>query len=118
MADSSPITIHELTDDPTKLWTILRVKQKQVTLPVTAPSDPVTNDNVRFVCISDTHGRTASIKRPIPAGDVLIHAGDITTYGHPQELNEFNTFLGRIFFLRSSANHSMLVSIDALFPLM
>jgi len=40
------------------------------------PSDKWT----RFVCISDTHGRTF----PVPPGDVLLHSGDLTqtgTYG-------------------------------------
>lgn len=31
----------------------------------------------RFVCISDTHGSTPFV----PYGDVLIHAGDLSTYG-------------------------------------
>jgi len=33
----------------------------------------------RFVCISDTHSRTAF---DIPPGDVLIHAGDLSSWGH------------------------------------
>jgi hypothetical protein len=35
----------------------------------------------RFVCISDTH----SMRFPIPAGDVLIHAGDISR-GRPKDI--------------------------------
>jgi hypothetical protein len=34
----------------------------------------------RFVCISDTHERRFSV----PAGDVLIHAGDLSQYGDPE----------------------------------
>lgn len=37
----------------------------------------------RFVCISDTHSRVFSI----PAGDVLLHAGDLSSWGHPHQLN-------------------------------
>lgn len=37
----------------------------------------------RFVCISDTHSRVF----PIPAGDVLLHAGDLSSWGHPHQLN-------------------------------
>ena len=36
----------------------------------------------RFVCISDTHGRTF----PVPNGDVLLHSGDLTDFG---ALDEF-----------------------------
>ncbi|KAK4863393.1 hypothetical protein LT330_002171 [Penicillium expansum] len=41
----------------------------------------------RFVCISDTHGYTPSEAGfKIPAGDVLIHAGDLTNNGSLKEL--------------------------------
>ena len=36
----------------------------------------------RFVCISDTHSR----EYPIPEGDVLIHAGDLTRHGSSDEV--------------------------------
>ena len=42
-------------------------------------------DVVRFVCISDTHNTQDSLEGAIPEGDVLLHAGDITTYGQPEE---------------------------------
>jgi hypothetical protein len=32
----------------------------------------------RFVLISDTHSRT---QYPVPEGDVLIHAGDLSSWG-------------------------------------
>lgn len=37
---------------------------------------------VRFVLISDTHSQTM----PVPGGDVLLHAGDLTTLGEVQDL--------------------------------
>lgn len=41
----------------------------------------------RFVCISDTHGYTPSEAGfKLPAGDVLIHAGDLTNKGSLAEL--------------------------------
>lgn len=46
---------------------------------------------VRFVCISDTHAFTDNLE--IPKGDVLIHAGDFTRIGLPDEVRKFNTFL-------------------------
>ena len=38
----------------------------------------------RFVCISDTHNTTFKL----PAGDVLIHAGDLTKQGTLAELRK------------------------------
>jgi hypothetical protein len=36
----------------------------------------------RFVCVSDTHSRTFTV----PAGDVLLHAGDLTNTGTLPEM--------------------------------
>src|ERR1700734_1128681 len=36
----------------------------------------------RFVCISDTHSR----KFRIPPGDVLLHAGDLSSWGEFEQL--------------------------------
>jgi predicted phosphodiesterase len=43
---------------------------------------------MRIVCLSDTHGRHDRIG-PIPDGDVLIHAGDLTGHGSPREVAAF-----------------------------
>lgn len=49
---------------------------------------------VRIVCISDTHGQHAKLS--VPAGDVLIHAGDFMAFGDtPKEIVDFNHWLGR-----------------------
>jgi hypothetical protein len=48
----------------------------------------------RFVCISDTHSR----KFRIPPGDVLLHAGDLSSWG------EFDQLDGTIQWLKS-LNH-------------
>ncbi|KDQ33724.1 hypothetical protein PLEOSDRAFT_1031162 [Pleurotus ostreatus PC15] len=37
----------------------------------------------RFVCVSDTHGRKFSA---IPSGDVLLHAGDLSSWGYTKHL--------------------------------
>ena len=36
----------------------------------------------RFVCISDTHSHIV----PVPPGDVLIHAGDLSSWGTLKQL--------------------------------
>jgi predicted phosphodiesterase len=47
---------------------------------------------MKIVCISDTHSLHASV--PIPDGDVLIHAGDMTGHGVERDIIELNTWLG------------------------
>ena len=42
-------------------------------------------DRARIVCISDSHSRHACLP-PLPLGDVLIHAGDLTDSGTESEL--------------------------------
>jgi Icc-related predicted phosphoesterase len=42
---------------------------------------------LKFTIISDTHGKHS--KLTLPAGDVLIHAGDISSRGRPAEVLDF-----------------------------
>jgi len=46
---------------------------------------------LKIIAISDTHGKHRSIT--IPHGDVLVHAGDITSRGTIDEVSNFNEFL-------------------------
>ncbi len=46
---------------------------------------------LRIVAISDTHGRHGDLC--IPAGDVLVHAGDISRRGDLGEIEEFAAFV-------------------------
>ncbi|KAL4504264.1 hypothetical protein ABPG72_021102 [Tetrahymena utriculariae] len=48
-------------------------------------------NSIKFVCISDTHTKADYLN--LPQGDVLIHAGDFTYTGLPQEVSQFNDFL-------------------------
>jgi Icc-related predicted phosphoesterase len=50
---------------------------------------------MKFVCVSDTHGKHRQIKN-IPDGDVFLHAGDITNFGELQILEDFNDWLGEL----------------------
>lgn len=43
---------------------------------------------MRVVCISDTHSQHNSMTNAIPDGDVLVHAGDFTNTGDPDEVGE------------------------------
>ena len=46
---------------------------------------------MRVVCISDTHGHHR--KLDMPAGDILIHAGDITRFSNVPQIEDFNNWL-------------------------
>eukprot|EP00927_Polykrikos_kofoidii_P078637 TRINITY_DN75442_c0_g1_i1.p1 TRINITY_DN75442_c0_g1~~TRINITY_DN75442_c0_g1_i1.p1 ORF type:complete len:382 (-),score=45.76 TRINITY_DN75442_c0_g1_i1:99-1244(-) len=48
---------------------------------------------VRFVVISDTHGKHDHLV--LPDGDVLLHCGDFTAHGTKDEVAAFNEWLGQ-----------------------
>ena len=52
-------------------------------LPISIP--PPTGHSIRVVCISDTHNGQDQIP-PLPSGDILVHAGDLTDNGTIEEL--------------------------------
>lgn len=56
-------------------------------------SSPV--DTLRVVCISDTHGLHRSMP-PIPAGDLLLHAGDLTNHGELSQVRDLNDWFGEL----------------------
>lgn len=93
--NENKITVHPLTENPTKAWKELVKTQKY--FQIKTPNLPEIYPNkVRIVCMSDTHSFTSSIKFCIPDGDIFIHAGDFTRCGAEQEVDEFNTWLGRL----------------------
>jgi Icc-related predicted phosphoesterase len=49
---------------------------------------------ISIVAMSDTHGFHESIN--IPAGDILVYAGDLTHRGEIMEVKRFNHFLGTL----------------------
>jgi len=61
--------------------------------------------NKKVVVISDTHGFHRSLP-PLPAGDILIHAGDFTRFGDEDDLKDFNIWLGE---QRSLFSHIVVV---------
>ncbi|RPD60374.1 Metallo-dependent phosphatase [Lentinus tigrinus ALCF2SS1-6] len=50
------------------------------------PQTEASSERARIVCISDTHNHQAHLP-PLPPGDVLIHAGDLTSTGTAKELD-------------------------------
>lgn len=68
---------------------------------------------MRLVCVSDTHGRHAELN--LPAGDVLLHAGDFTRRGQPEEISAFDDWLGSQPFAHKvviAGNHDFLFEDD------
>lgn len=74
-----PPLLHQLRTQPIK--TLIRLLDYLFSLLRSGPA-PV-RPPIRIVCISDTHCLTTPY---IPAGDLLIHAGDLCNAGTPAEL--------------------------------
>ncbi len=51
---------------------------------------------MKFVAISDTHGHHRSLS--LPAGDVLLHTGDISDFGQEEEVLDFLEWLDSLDF--------------------
>lgn len=47
---------------------------------------------LKIVCISDTHNKHKQIE--VPEGDILIHAGDLSSRGRLEAIEAFNEYLG------------------------
>ena len=71
--------LHDFLTQPTSFLARLLYTLLLAVRQLPRPSFPP----IRVVCISDTHTQT----RPIPDGDLLIHAGDLCNVGNPAELN-------------------------------
>lgn len=68
---------------------------------------------MKLVCISDTHGEHELLD--LPAGDVLIHAGDLTAHGKKQETHDFMRWFGEQSFehkLCVAGNHDTFMESD------
>ena len=65
----------------------------------------------RIVCLSDTHNEQIDV----PAGDILIHAGDATIRGTPGEIVLFNEWFSRLphrVKIFVAGNHDWLFELD------
>jgi predicted phosphohydrolase len=91
---SERIIVHENTHEPSEAWKKIKNSLVKKHVQPLAFDTPMSDDKVRFVCISDTHGKTDKLK--IPKADVLLHAGDFTMHGWPDEIAKFNRFLATL----------------------
>lgn len=96
MSGAQEIEVDKDTGNPSKAWERIRVHQRYYRCDPFPPSTPISEDKIRFVCISDTHGKIEGSKLQMPQGDVLLHAGDFTQKGHMNEIQKFNSYLGAL----------------------
>ncbi|MCE3227540.1 MAG: metallophosphoesterase [Bacteroidetes bacterium] len=64
---------------------------------------------MKFIAISDTHKQHKSL--PLPKGDVIIHAGDISSRGSAEEISEFLEWFRKLDYkykLLIAGNHDFL----------
>ncbi len=93
-AAAAAVAAKKLIADPDKYWnTIGKTAHKVIQVKPNLGTTPQPPNTVRFVCVSDTHSLESSIPY-LPAGDVLLHAGDFTDVGAMQDLVNFNKWLG------------------------
>lgn len=53
--------------------------------------NPNSSTKLRIVVISDSHNHHNSLN--VPDGDILVHCGDFTDFGKPEEVKAFNVSL-------------------------
>ena len=68
MSALDPITVNKMTNKPTEAWEVMKstpgpLQPHVMRFKVKAPSEPTTQDKIRFDCISDTHSLTSHLKR-------------------------------------------------------
>lgn len=54
------------------------------------------NKPLKIVAISDTHGQHRSLK--LSKGDIIIHAGDVSKVGRPEEIQDFLDWFSKLKF--------------------
>uniref|UniRef100_A0A914DN30 Calcineurin-like phosphoesterase domain-containing protein n=1 Tax=Acrobeloides nanus TaxID=290746 RepID=A0A914DN30_9BILA len=97
----APIVVdpEPFSNDPDRLWKEWFATGKRICKKIAEPvkfDEPIYENKVRFVCISDTHEKLRELLPNIPNGDVLIHCGDFTNTCDQNELDEFNDAIGKL----------------------
>jgi hypothetical protein len=85
LLNRQPLTLWEQY----KLSPLLFLSRLLYTPPIQFKQRP---DKIHIVCISDTHN-THNSQPPLPNGDILIHAGDLTVSGTKHELDNVLSWL-------------------------
>lgn len=98
MDSSDVVTVHPDSQNPHWYWCNAKLEQTCTNVPqMVDRNSSVPENHIRFVCLSDTHGRIEEVTTDfVPGGDVVLHAGDFTMKGLPEEITEFNEYLGKL----------------------
>lgn len=78
------------SQNPTQTWNSIKHTQHYEILSV--PSSPKQENQIRIVCISDTHMKHHHLQ--IPDGDILVHTGDFSSLGRWDDIQRFATWFG------------------------
>ena len=87
-----PMDHADLSYDPDAAWAKLRSRQIfQAPATVEAAVGGRPAGSVRVVAVSDTHGLHRGVA--LPRGDILVHCGDFTDDGMPNQVRDFTLWL-------------------------
>ncbi|MDP2435196.1 MAG: metallophosphatase domain-containing protein, partial [archaeon] len=99
-----------LSEEPDVAFYFLRELLVIRDVPLPLPLRDETVGVARVVCISDTHSKHCSLQ--LPKGDFLIHAGDFSNVGKPNEVAEFLQWFGEQAFRHKvmiAGNHDLIL---------
>lgn len=87
-----------MPDNQTEVWTVIRSKAESSEISTVYPTfAPKQEGMLRVVTISDTHEKQGDLAvEDVPEGDILIHAGDITLKGAPEQYRRFRQWIGQL----------------------
>ena len=86
-------SLRALAADPTRAYSVARVSHRFEKVESDHSQRPRDPKKVRFVLVSDTHSKHGAMEHPIPPGDVLVHAGDLTKTGRAGEVQAVAAWL-------------------------
>ena len=79
------------------VWEKIASTQKVEAVQPIDPGSSKPPGHTRFVCMSDTHHVGPKIDpKSVPKGDILLHAGDLTSDGSLSELFEFHEWIAKL----------------------
>ena len=73
-------------------------------------------NRLRITFISDTHNKHKQITSSLPGGDLIVHAGDLSSLGYKHEIESFCTWFNKLdnyeFKVFISGNHDFMFEKD------
>ncbi len=62
---------------------------------------------MRITFISDTHSKHKQVTSSLPGGDLIVHAGDMSSQGYKHEIQEFLKWYNNLEIKIGSQNHQL-----------